>query len=136
MRLVARTGVEPVIPALRGRCPKPLDERACLNCLLVVGCWWLDVGFPTSYFQSPISQTSLPRQGSNLNFPDPESGVLPITPRGKIIRETKTIYFNLIQSSRKAECCQWHCHAFGITLRGKWCKIKDETPLFKIYYFE
>jgi hypothetical protein len=25
----------------------------------------------------------LPRQGSNLNFPDPESGVLPITPRGK-----------------------------------------------------
>jgi hypothetical protein len=25
----------------------------------------------------------LPRQGSNLDFPDPESGVLPITPRGK-----------------------------------------------------
>jgi hypothetical protein len=24
----------------------------------------------------------LPRQGSNLDFPDPESGVLPITPRG------------------------------------------------------
>lgn len=27
--LVARTGVEPVISALRGRRPKPLDERAC-----------------------------------------------------------------------------------------------------------
>ena len=26
--LVARTGVEPVISALRGRRPKPLDERA------------------------------------------------------------------------------------------------------------
>lgn len=26
--IVARTGFEPVIPALRGRCPKPLDERA------------------------------------------------------------------------------------------------------------
>lgn len=24
----------------------------------------------------------LPRQGSNLDFPDPESGVLPVTPRG------------------------------------------------------
>ena len=26
--LVARTGFEPVISALRGRCPWPLDERA------------------------------------------------------------------------------------------------------------
>ena len=26
--MVARTGFEPVISALRGRCPKPLDERA------------------------------------------------------------------------------------------------------------
>ncbi len=25
---------------------------------------------------------TLPRQGSNLNFSDPESDVLPITPRG------------------------------------------------------
>ena len=29
--LVARTGFEPVIFALRGRCPKPLDERAVFN---------------------------------------------------------------------------------------------------------
>ena len=28
--LVARTGFEPVISALRGRCPSPLDERAML----------------------------------------------------------------------------------------------------------
>ena len=27
---VARTGFEPVIFALRGRCPKPLDERAVI----------------------------------------------------------------------------------------------------------
>ena len=26
--MVARTGFEPVISALRGRCPRPLDERA------------------------------------------------------------------------------------------------------------
>ena len=30
MVLVARTGFEPVISALRGRCPEPLDERAML----------------------------------------------------------------------------------------------------------
>jgi len=29
-----------------------------------------------------IETPRLPRQGSNLDFPDPESGVLPITPRG------------------------------------------------------
>ncbi len=29
--LVARTGFEPVISALRGRCPRPLDERALFN---------------------------------------------------------------------------------------------------------
>ena len=28
IKLVARTGFEPVISALRGRCPWPLDERA------------------------------------------------------------------------------------------------------------
>lgn len=28
--MVARTGFEPVIFALRGRCPKPLDERAIM----------------------------------------------------------------------------------------------------------
>jgi hypothetical protein len=28
--LVARTGFEPVVSALRGRRPKPLDERACV----------------------------------------------------------------------------------------------------------
>ena len=27
-KLVARTGFEPVIFAVKGRCPKPLDERA------------------------------------------------------------------------------------------------------------
>ena len=31
LNFVARTGFEPVIPALRGRCPKPLDERANVN---------------------------------------------------------------------------------------------------------
>lgn len=29
-RIVARTGFEPVVSALRGRRPKPLDERACI----------------------------------------------------------------------------------------------------------
>ena len=29
--IVARTGFEPVIPALRGRCPKPLGERASVK---------------------------------------------------------------------------------------------------------
>ncbi|KAF0140901.1 MAG: hypothetical protein FD122_2074 [Stygiobacter sp.] len=29
-KLVARTGVEPVISALRGRRPRPLDERAII----------------------------------------------------------------------------------------------------------
>ena len=31
MDFVARTGFEPVISALRGRRPKPLDERACVK---------------------------------------------------------------------------------------------------------
>lgn len=30
-KVVARTGFEPVIFALRGRCPEPLDERAKLK---------------------------------------------------------------------------------------------------------
>ena len=30
--MVARTGFEPVIFAVKGQCPKPLDERA-INCL-------------------------------------------------------------------------------------------------------
>ena len=34
--LVARTGFEPVISALRGRCPWPLDERAVIPKL----CGW------------------------------------------------------------------------------------------------
>ncbi len=29
--MVAHTGFEPVISALRGRCPRPLDECATLN---------------------------------------------------------------------------------------------------------
>lgn len=34
--LVARTGFEPVIFALRGRCPRPLDERAGEH-----QCYWM-----------------------------------------------------------------------------------------------
>lgn len=35
-RLVAHTGFEPVISALKGRCPRPLDERGSLNAVFVV----------------------------------------------------------------------------------------------------
>ena len=31
---------------------------------------------------APLARSQLPLQGSNLDFPDPESGVLPVTPRG------------------------------------------------------
>ena len=36
--MVARTGFEPVISALRGRCPRPLDERATVSAK-----WWLGI---------------------------------------------------------------------------------------------
>ena len=36
--MVARTGFEPVISALRGRCPRPLDERATESSK-----WWLGI---------------------------------------------------------------------------------------------
>ena len=38
MGVVARTGFEPVISALRGRCPRPLDERATGSAK-----WWLGI---------------------------------------------------------------------------------------------
>ena len=42
--MVARTGFEPVISALRGRCPWPLDERAALNPKTLAGCAvWLGI---------------------------------------------------------------------------------------------
>ncbi len=37
--LVARTRFELVISALRGRCPKPLDERAICSCVGFVNGW-------------------------------------------------------------------------------------------------
>ena len=63
---------EPVISALRGRRPKPLDERAYVN------------------KKSPLKKINvfslaaiymLSRQGSNLDSSHPECDVLPITPR-------------------------------------------------------
>jgi hypothetical protein len=39
----------------------------------------------------------LPRQGSNLNFSDPESDVLPITPRGSG-RQNYNYFFNSTSS--------------------------------------
>src|SRR5580700_11436654 len=43
-KIVPRTGVEPVIPALKGRCPGPLDERGAKMCHfdhrgIVLYCW-------------------------------------------------------------------------------------------------
>ena len=35
--VVARTGFEPVISALRGRCPWPLDERAMYDTVYLAG---------------------------------------------------------------------------------------------------
>ena len=64
--------------ALRGRRPRPLDDSAVqiLNSqLLIVD----DVGIQNLEFNI---LKLLPGKGSNLDFPDPESGVLPITPPG------------------------------------------------------
>src|SRR6266480_2995623 len=58
MNVVPRTGFEPVISALRGRCPRPLDDRG-KPCYL------------------------LPGEDSNLGPPEPESGVLPTELPGK-----------------------------------------------------
>ncbi len=33
--------------------------------------------------RKPLTRLELPRQGSNLDSSDPESDVLPVTPRGK-----------------------------------------------------
>ena len=38
-----------------------------------------------SYAPIPPAHRQLPLQGSNLDFPDPESGVLPVTPRGSVV---------------------------------------------------
>jgi hypothetical protein len=38
-KIVARTGFEPVISALRGRRPKPLDERAGIKCKMFDASW-------------------------------------------------------------------------------------------------
>lgn len=35
-KIVPRTGFEPVIPALKGRCPRPLDERGVYNTVFVL----------------------------------------------------------------------------------------------------
>lgn len=74
--LVARTGFEPVISALRGRRPKPLDERACVKPK------WMTVNVTyISHLTFSIIHFLLSRQGSNLNSSHPECDVLPITPR-------------------------------------------------------
>ena len=71
--MVARTGFEPVISALRGRCPWPLDERATTKHLLAG-----DRGFE-------------PR------LTDPESVVLPLdeSPATGIILAFSFIYNNV-----------------------------------------
>jgi hypothetical protein len=58
------------ISALRGPRPKPLDDRAK----------------KTAKFQAFFHWFLLPRQGSNLNSSDPESDVLPVTPRGNVLQ--------------------------------------------------
>ena len=45
--IVARAGFEPAISALRGRRPKPLDERAGLKYLIQDGKWKLIMHNPT-----------------------------------------------------------------------------------------
>src|ERR1700704_4440388 len=63
-RSVPRTGFEPVISALRGRCPRPLDDR----------------GVP--YFL-------LPGKDSNLQLFGPEPNDLPIDLPGKRCQSSK-----------------------------------------------
>jgi hypothetical protein len=48
------------------------------------------LGHPSEILGRPAraARPELPLQGSNLDFPDPESGVLPVTPRGITERET------------------------------------------------
>src|SRR5690606_21381276 len=68
-------GFEPAIPGLTVRCfASSATPHQQTNALLETG----------SSVSRPFSHDfyRLPRQGSNLDFPDPESGVLPITPRG------------------------------------------------------
>lgn len=47
IRLVPRTGFEPVVSSLRGRCPGPLDERATAATLairlMISASFWLAI---------------------------------------------------------------------------------------------
>lgn len=45
------------------------------------------------YFQYLIFSITLPNQGSNLDFTDPESVVLPITPLGISDRKITTFFY-------------------------------------------
>ena len=65
MILAARTGFEPVTSALRGRCPKPLDERAML----------LEaVSAPCSLCLGMLAGM----EGVEPSLTEPESAVLPL----------------------------------------------------------
>ena len=66
--MVARTGFEPVTSALRGRCPKPLDERgvsACLNSGIAL--------LPAS-----LRRVLAGMEGVEPSLTEPESAVLPL----------------------------------------------------------
>ena len=52
--MVARTRFELVISALRGRCPKPLDERAKLSMRFVKWLGWKESN-PHMRYQKPVS---------------------------------------------------------------------------------
>ena len=52
--MVARTRFELVISALRGRCPKPLDERAILSMRFVKWLGWKESN-PHMRYQKPVS---------------------------------------------------------------------------------
>ena len=48
VEIVPRTGFEPVIPALKGRCPRPLDERGAYSTILVLLYGFYSIAIPLS----------------------------------------------------------------------------------------
>jgi hypothetical protein len=58
-----------------------------LTTLLTAGFWTTKC--PTTELVAGHSVTKLPLLGSNQDSPDPESGVLPVTPRGRVGRASR-----------------------------------------------
>jgi hypothetical protein len=57
--IVPRTGFEPVIPALKGRCPRPLDERGVCNTSLVLLSGFYSIAIALSSEIGPVCAFAL-----------------------------------------------------------------------------